>query len=256
MTEHTALAPPWDQDVESHPLVKSPVKRVATALFERLATGDYPFGTRIPAERDLAAEFSESRTTIRQALDFLEHYGLIARRAGSGTFVAYRRPATAANAGSRAPAGTNGDFGLADTVSPFEMNITRAILEPEIVRLAAIYMSFRDLTALGELMQQLEGIITDGEKFAELERQFFMTLCEGTHNSLLIAMYGLVHEIRQQPQWVANKTRTLTPQRIREALQGLRSLHTALERRNVESAVECMRLYLASMQEELIYTSP
>lgn len=254
MTTGTTKTPPWELDTEMPPLVKSPVKLIATELFRRITAGDYAFGTRIPPERDLADEFKESRTTIRQSLDFLEHYGIIARRASSGTFVTFRtaEPAKPQPAETSAPTAV----GLAETVSPFEVNITRAIIEPEIVRLAAIYMSVRDLAALGDLMQQLEAIVADGDKFAELERQFFLMLCEGTHNALLIAMYRIIHDIRQEPQWVLNKTRTLTPARIREALQGLRSLHTALERRNVETAVECMRLYISSMQEELIYTSP
>ncbi|MFA5951047.1 MAG: FCD domain-containing protein [Hyphomicrobium sp.] len=247
-------AAPWDRDPSSHPLVTPRVKRVGTELFYRISSGEYSFGTRIPAERELAEEFKESRTTIRQALEFLEHFGVVARRAGSGTFVAYRQ---AEQRRAKDTSLARPDVSaLAETVSPFEMNIARTIIEPEIVRLAAIYMSIRDLTALGALMRQLDGIVTDAQMFAELERRFLMTICEGTHNSLLIAMYRIVNEIRRQPEWSANKTRTLTPARIREALQGLRSLYSALERRNVDTAVECMRLYMSSTQEDLMYASP
>ena len=64
-------APPWIDDVSRHPLVTPRVKEIATRLFARLASGEFPFGTRIPAERDLAEAFGDSRATIRQALDFL-----------------------------------------------------------------------------------------------------------------------------------------------------------------------------------------
>ncbi|MEI9899544.1 MAG: GntR family transcriptional regulator [Hyphomicrobium sp.] len=90
-------------DLSSQPMVKQRVKSIATQLFSRIVSGEYSFGTRIPAERELAEAFGESRTTIRQALDFLESYGTVARRAGSGTFVAYRssnnRPSSAEAAG-------------------------------------------------------------------------------------------------------------------------------------------------------------
>jgi GntR family uxuAB operon transcriptional repressor len=82
-----------------------------------------------------------------------------------------------------------------------------------------------------------------------------MTICEGTHNSLLIAMYKVLHEVRRQPQWCANKRRTLTPVRIREAQHALRSLFTALDARDVDSAVEFVRLYIANTQEDMIYAS-
>ncbi len=244
--------PPWEIDVASQPLVKQQVKYIATQVFNRIASGEYPFGTRIPAERELASTFTESRTTIRQALDFLETYGAVARRAGSGTFVTYRAPQTLRRPRSDTP-GLLNILAIAESVSPFEMNVAESILEPEIVRLATIYMSVRDLTLLGEQLKQLEAIVTDATEFAHREKQFMMTICEGTHNSLVIAMYRVMHEVRRQPQWCANKRRTLTPVRIREAQHALRSLFTALEARDVESAVECVRLYIANAQEHMIY---
>ncbi|MBO9623373.1 MAG: GntR family transcriptional regulator [Sphingomonas sp.] len=44
----------------------------------------------LPAERDLAAELSVSRITLRKALDALVEEGLLIRRHGAGTFVAGR----------------------------------------------------------------------------------------------------------------------------------------------------------------------
>jgi DNA-binding FadR family transcriptional regulator len=246
--------PPWEIDVTTQPMVKTPVKLIATQIFNRIASGEYSFGTRIPAERELASTFLESRTTIRQALDFLETSGAVARRAGSGTFVAYKVPDNS----RRAHAETSGLLNItaiAENVSPFEMNVAESILEPEIVRLATIYMSVRDLTKLSEELQQLEAIVTDAAEFSRIEKQFMMTICEGTHNSLLIAMYKVLHEVRRQPQWCANKRRTLTPDRIRAAQRALCSLYTSLSVRDVDTAVECVRLYIASAQEDMIYAS-
>ena len=246
--------PPWERDLSSQPMVKQRVKSIATQIFHRMVSGEYSFGTRIPAERELADSFAESRTTIRQALDFLESYGAVARRAGSGTFVAYRAD-PAGHAGAAAPGYLN-ISAIAETISPFEMNVAESILEPEIVRLASIYMSVRDLTKLGQQLTRLEAIVADAAEFADLEKQFMMTICEGTHNSLIVTMYHVMHEVRRQPHWCANKKRTLTPLRIREAQRALRSLFTALERRDVDTAVECMRLYISSTQEDMIYASP
>ena len=44
----------------------------------------------LPAERDLAEEFSVSRITVRKALDGLVSEGLLVRRQGAGTFVSGR----------------------------------------------------------------------------------------------------------------------------------------------------------------------
>ena len=249
-----ALAP-WELETAPPPMVKPAVKLIAEQIFARIRTGEYPFGTRIPAERDLADTFSQSRTTIRQALDFLEDYGVIARRPGSGSFVTYRPVDAKDRVADRGADETASIIAISETVSPFEMNIAESILEPEIVRLATIYMTIRDLTKLGEQLKELDTVVTDAAQFALLEKEFMMTICEGTHNRLLITMYRVLHEVRSQPQWRANKIRTLTPARIQEAQRGLRSLYGALERRDVDSAVECMRLYISNMHESMIYAA-
>lgn len=246
---------PWELDTAVPPMVKPSVKRIAELIFARVRSGDYPFGTRIPAERDLAEEFSESRTTVRQALSFLETYGVVVRRPGSGSFVGYRAPSISARSEPSEPCASSSLVAIAETVSPFEMNIAESIIEPEIVRLATIYMTIRDLARLREQLEQLNAIVTDAAQFAHLEKEFMMTMCEGTHNCLLVAMYRVLHEVRSQPQWCANKIRILTPARIREAQRGLKSLYAALERRDVDSAVECMRLYISNMHESMIYAA-
>ena len=55
-------------------------------LAERIADGRYRDG--FPGDLDLAAEFSVSRGTVRQALDRLARSGLIVRQQGRGSFVA------------------------------------------------------------------------------------------------------------------------------------------------------------------------
>src|SRR5437764_5930050 len=55
-------------------------------LAERIAEGRYRDG--FPGDLELAAEFSVSRGTVRQALDRLARSGLIVRHQGRGSFVA------------------------------------------------------------------------------------------------------------------------------------------------------------------------
>jgi DNA-binding FadR family transcriptional regulator len=251
-----ALRPPWDLDATEHPLVKLQVKTIANEIFSRIVSGEYSFGTRIPPERELAIEFEASRGTIRQALDFLESYGAVARRAGSGTFITFHKPTadTETAADPEIPGYIN-IRAIVETASPFEMNVAVHILEPEMVRLATIYMSTRDLQKLSSIIKKLEAIVTEAEEFIELETEFLITLAEGTHNLLILAMYRILHEVRRQPEWSTAKKQSLTPARIRDSQRRLRSLYDALERRKVESAVEFMRLHVASTQDDMIYTS-
>ena len=56
-------------------------------LLDDIKDGQYPPGSKLPSEDQLAREFSVSRVTLREALRVLEDDGVIVRRHGSGTFV-------------------------------------------------------------------------------------------------------------------------------------------------------------------------
>jgi GntR family transcriptional regulator len=64
------------------------VKERIEAMIHR---GEFPVGSQLPSEPELAETFNVSRGTIRQALGELARDAIVARRSGSGTFV-IRKP--------------------------------------------------------------------------------------------------------------------------------------------------------------------
>lgn len=64
--------------------------RIYTALRDRIASGEWPAGTSLPAQRDLADEFGVSIMTLRQAVQLLADEGLVGTRHGMGTYVTPR----------------------------------------------------------------------------------------------------------------------------------------------------------------------
>lgn len=62
-------------------------RRISTALRQRIASGEYAPGERVPSEEELCEEFQVSRSTMRKALDELVSVGLIVRHRGRGTYV-------------------------------------------------------------------------------------------------------------------------------------------------------------------------
>lgn len=61
--------------------------QIAVDLRQRIARGEWTVGQRLPSEQDLAGAYQVSRMTLRQALDYLDHEGILARQRGLGTFV-------------------------------------------------------------------------------------------------------------------------------------------------------------------------
>lgn len=64
-------------------------------LTERIESGEWAPGDRLPTESEFSTQFGVSRVTVRQALQLLVNQGLVERRQGLGTFVG--RPKVAHN---------------------------------------------------------------------------------------------------------------------------------------------------------------
>src|SRR5215213_5565608 len=65
-------------------------QRVRGILLDRMASGQYGPGDRLPSEGVLAEDLGVHRLTVRRALDELSREGLLRARQGSGTFVSPR----------------------------------------------------------------------------------------------------------------------------------------------------------------------
>lgn len=62
-------------------------RQLADLLLERIQSGEYAPGQRIPSEPQLASRFGIGRPTVRQATDLLVRRRCLERRRGSGTYV-------------------------------------------------------------------------------------------------------------------------------------------------------------------------
>src|SRR5689334_24759918 len=62
-------------------------RQIADQLAHLIARGEFPAGSRLPAERELAVSLGVSRTSVREAIISLEMNGLVEVRVGTGIFV-------------------------------------------------------------------------------------------------------------------------------------------------------------------------
>ena len=92
MLRCVADVPQWDPDAGGPAYV---YMRVADHIAARIAAGDLPAEARLPAERDLAAEYAVAIGTARRAVLELRDRGLVVTLPGKGTYVV-SRPRTVA----------------------------------------------------------------------------------------------------------------------------------------------------------------
>ncbi|SFT94121.1 FadR/GntR family transcriptional regulator [Sedimentitalea nanhaiensis] len=225
--------------------VGATVQVVIDSLFARIKSGEYPSDTRLPSERSLASELGVARNTVREALDVLESRQVIRRRAGSGSFVTYRSTPPARSSFSS----------IAQDTSPLDHLVVRGILEPEMVRLAVINMTPRQIEELDTVLSRIEAVRADVEDFVRYEEEIYRKIAEGTHNPLLASCYNLTIEACRQSFRTALLRRHLTPKRIQDYQQRYNTLFNAIASRDVESAVEFIKLHLIEEQKLLLQES-
>ena len=219
------------------------VQVVIDTLFSKIKAEEYPLDTRLPSERSLAADLGVSRNTVREALDVLESHKAIRRRPGSGSFVIWQAK----------PEPRSEPDSVAERTSPLDHLVVRSILEPEMVRLATINMSPRDLDELDKIVSGIERVRTDVNEFVTCEEAFYRKIAQGTRNPLLESCYELTIAVCRQSFRTALMRRHLTPDRIEGYQKRYNTLFNAISSRDVEAAVEFIKLHLIEEQKLLLH---
>lgn len=60
-------------------------RQIVDFVLGKVSSGEWPIGTRLPAQRQLAEQFGVNRSTISTAMDELSSYGMLAGGHGAGT---------------------------------------------------------------------------------------------------------------------------------------------------------------------------
>src|ERR1700730_18493302 len=63
------------------------VQQVLEYLQQCITNGEFPVGSKLPAEPELMARLAVGRSTLREAMRVLAHMGLVDVRPGDGTYI-------------------------------------------------------------------------------------------------------------------------------------------------------------------------
>jgi len=211
---------------------------ITTQLRQAILEGRYAPGAKLPAERRFASAFGASRATIRTALSHLETEQLVTRRLGAGTFVNVRP--------------RDGREEIADLTSPLELIEVRLGLEPNMVRLAVLNATGRDIERLNGAIERMEASSGDSESFTLWDKEFHQLIAEATRNPLMVWIYREINDVRTHRQWSAMKNKVLTPRRIAEYNEQHVALFEAIRSRDIEAAVAVVTHHLHYARRQLM----
>ena len=219
--------------------------QVLRELSRRIETGALKPGDRLPAERELMAEFNVSRTVVREAIASLRSSGRIDTQQGRGAFVL---PAPVAYA----PLLDATDLAKIDDV--LQMIDFRIAIESEAASLAAQRHTGRQLAAIRDALAALEGRIRCADAGTSLDYRFHLAIIRATGNPYYINLFTQLGPLllipRARVDLFAHDPRART-----RYLEGIQLEHTqmvdAIARRDAEGARAAMRLHLTHSRERL-----
>jgi GntR family transcriptional regulator, transcriptional repressor for pyruvate dehydrogenase complex len=148
---------------------------------ERIATGEWGPGTRLPRETDLALELGLSRNSLREAVRALSLARVLEVRQGDGTYVSSLEPGELLE-----PTLSATDLLRGRTV--LELFEVRRMLEPEA---AAVAAQRADEAVIAGLRRELDRMAAAGERADELvaaDAAFHDVIAAAPGNSVLRAL--------------------------------------------------------------------
>src|SRR5690606_17423112 len=135
-------------------------RQISEQLRKLIVAGEFPPGSRLPAERDLAVQLGVSRPSLREALIALEVQGYIDVHMGSGIYVCDPPPRPM----------TSHD--LSQEEGPLEVIRARALLEGEVAATAAKTGRKAQFNAIEEALDMMACQISSGLAPLEADQLF------------------------------------------------------------------------------------
>lgn len=213
-------------------------RQIADQVRGLIRAGEFPVGSRLPAERDLAVQLGVSRPSVREALIALEVEGLVAVRMGSGVIVIARESAPSATP-------VDAPFG------PFEIIRARQVIECELAAMAAQLLDGPALAGLQQALALMRADVAAGRAPVQGDRLFHLRIAEAADNGPLLRTVTALYDERNTPLFEQLGQHYETLPTWREALDEHQAVLDAITRRDPAAARAAMHAHLQQSHDRL-----
>jgi DNA-binding FadR family transcriptional regulator len=212
------------------------------AILDKLESGHWRAGDRLPTERELSESHGVSRTTVRKALLDLKQQGLIEQTVGSGTYVAEH---VGARLGRRVQQDSS------QHTSPAELMEARLAMEPAIIEMAIRNANQADLQRMDACCLNAENAETL-EAFEHWDAELHQAIADAAHNSFVANVFSLMKTVRAQGDWGQLKKKSVTPDRRLAYQAEHRAIVGALRDRDAVRARDLTLAHLLHVRQNLL----
>jgi len=174
------------EPVRSTRIYEEIVRQIKALITEgKLRSGD-----QLPPERELAAEFKVSRTSVREALRTLESLGLIAIRPGGGTFVREASVESLIEPLARVI--------LNQREAIVELFEARRLLEPAIAALASLRATHDEIREMERILEEQAEEVRAGKTGIAQDAAFHAAIAGSTHNRAILRIVNVLMDLLAQ----------------------------------------------------------
>ncbi|CAA0090837.1 HTH-type transcriptional regulator LutR [Zhongshania aliphaticivorans] len=206
-----------------------------------IGSGDYPPGSRLPPERDLADRFEVSRLTIREAIIALEVLGKVKVKTGSGVYVKDPEQNSASHLSA---------------IGPFELTQARAVIEGEAAAIAASMITTEQLKELKKSLDLMAQENAEGDLASkEADRQFHLIISQATNNAALLMTIKHLWEIRESSARVKNAYEGVCNLDGKDRLQEHKAIYDALKAGDAAAARKAMHAHFVRLIDALLHVT-
>lgn len=211
---------------------------LADQILAMINSAEFPPGTRLPPERELAVRLGVSRPMLREAIIALEVMGRVEVKVGSGVVVCKPR---------------RGGSEWMRRVGPFELTQARAALESEAAAVAAPIITDAELEQLEETLRRM--VAADGRDEAAAQaadREFHLGIARATQNEVMVGMIEQMWEIRVQSPECQRVYGLVCGEHTGQRQSEHQGIFDALRARDPDRARATMRGHFSRLLETLL----
>jgi len=222
------------------PVDRKPLyERVSDRLREFIDINQLQPGDRLMTERDLAAELSVGRSSIREAITALRAQGVVEVRHGDGIYL-LNKPEDLISSLAAELVETHIDH-------PYIWE-TRQALETQCARLAADRATKKDLAAMERGLALMAQEVEAGEPGLAGDRQFHSAVATASHNPILIQLLNGIRGSLDR----TSETSLTRPGQPPQSLHDHRGIHQAIVEGRATDAADQMLSHLVSTTDDLL----
>lgn len=170
-------------------------RQIAGELARRIIGGEFPVDSRLPTERELAAQFHTTRNVVREALKRLETSGLVQIRRGSGVYADNPQLTAGVEFFDVLLGLENGAINAAFLRDVLEF---RGFVFRLMVRLAALRRSDAELARFHSLVAERRDAAVDPERENEITLAIFREIARATHNQVCQMLFNSVERVTRR----------------------------------------------------------